>query len=192
MKIVGIYGSPRKGGNTDLLLDAALEAAREAGAEVQSIYCRKLKYQGCIACGGCDKTGECVLKDDMQEVYPLWEEADAIILSAPVFFYNMPAIAKAMVDRSQACWSKRLLNKPKSQWSNYESGKGYLIGVGATKGKNLFIGMDLVAKYFFDAMDMSHEDSLHAWGVDAKGAINDFPDLIEQARQLGARAARGE
>ena len=152
MKLLGIYGSPRKGGNTDLLLDAALDAARQAGAEVESVYCRKLKYQGCIACGGCNDTGECVLKDGMQDVYPLWDKAEAIILSTPIFFYNMPAIAKAMVDRSQAFWSRRLLNKPKSQWSNYESGKGYLIGVGATKGKNLFTGLDLVARYFFDAL----------------------------------------
>ena len=84
------------------------------------------------------------------------------------------------------------MHKPKSQWSNYESGKGYLIGVGATKGKNLFTGLDLVAKYYFDALDMSFEHSLHAWGVDEKGAIKNFPELIEEARQLGARAARGE
>ena len=86
MKLLGIYGSPRKGGNTDLLLDAALEAAREAGVEVKSVYCRKLKYQGCISCGGCDKTGQCVIKDDMQDIYPLWDEAEAIILSTPDFF----------------------------------------------------------------------------------------------------------
>jgi len=71
MKVLGIYGSPRKGGNTDQLLDKVLEGARSAGAEVKRVYTRELNLCGCIECGGCDKTGECVVQDDMQKVYPL-------------------------------------------------------------------------------------------------------------------------
>ena len=79
MKVLGIYGSPRKGGNTDQLLDKALEGARSTGAEIATVYARKLEMSGCIECGGCDKTGKCVVKDDMQTVYPILEEADVII-----------------------------------------------------------------------------------------------------------------
>ncbi|MFH1491579.1 MAG: flavodoxin family protein, partial [Pseudomonadota bacterium] len=71
MKVLGIYGSPRKKGNTDQLLDRALEGAEAEGAEVTRVYARDLKMSGCIECGGCDKTGQCVVKDDMQTVYPL-------------------------------------------------------------------------------------------------------------------------
>ncbi|NIR16562.1 MAG: flavodoxin family protein, partial [Desulfobacterales bacterium] len=71
MKALGIYGSPRKGGNTDQLLDKVLEGAKSGGAETSSVYARDLDMSGCIECGGCDKTGKCVVKDDMQDVYPL-------------------------------------------------------------------------------------------------------------------------
>ena len=111
MKVVGIYGSPRKGGNTDILLDKALEGARSAGAEVTPIYARKLEMGGCLECGGCDKTGKCVVKDDMREVYPLLESADVIFLASPIFFYSMSAQVKAIIDRGQAMWSRRMLEK---------------------------------------------------------------------------------
>lgn len=192
MKVLGIYGSPRKGGNSDILLDETLEAAAQAGAEVERIYCRKLKkLSGCLECGGCDETGKCVVDDDMQDVYPLLEAADAIVLSAPIFFYNMPAQAKALVDRSQACWAARLLNKTKEQRKQYDSGKGWLIGVGATKGTNLFSGMELTAKYFYDALDMSYEEALLVWGVEKKGSIKDQAEYMQEARDLGKKIVTG-
>lgn len=188
MKVLGIYGSPRKGGNSDILLDQVLEAAAEAGAETQRIYCRRLKnLSGCIECGGCDETGKCVVEDDMQEVYPLLEAADAIILSAPIFFYNIPAQAKALVDRSQACWAGRLLKKTKEERKYFDSGKGWLIGVGASKGANLFAGTELTAKYFYDAMDMSYEGAILVWGVESKGSIKERPEHMQEARELGRK-----
>lgn len=187
MKVLGIYGSPRKGGNSDLFLDEALKGVQEAGAQVERVYCRKLKMKGCIECGGCDETGECVLQDDMQGIYPLLDEADAVILAVPMFFYNAPAVAKALIDRSQARWSRRMLKKTKEQRKSYDSGKGYLIAVGATKGQNLFLGIELVAKYFYDALDMSYEGGVMFREVDAKGAVNGHPDLLKQAYDLGQR-----
>ncbi len=189
MKVLGIYGSPRKGGNSDLLLDAALKGAAEAGAEVKSVYCRKVTVGGCLNCGGCDKTGECVVNDDMQSIYPLLDEADAIILSIPMFFYGAPAQAKAVVDRCQARWSKRMLAKTKEQRKSYDSGRGYLIGVGATKGENLFVGVELMAKYFYDALDMTYEGGLLLRGLEGKGAVSDHPETLKQAHELGRKIA---
>jgi multimeric flavodoxin WrbA len=187
MKVLGIYGSPRKGGNSDLLMDEAVQAASEVGAKAVKVYCRKLKMGGCLNCGGCDKTGNCVLKDDMQSVYPLLDDADAIILSVPMFFYAAPAQAKALVDRCQARWSRRMLTKTKEQRKHYDRGKGYLIGVGATKGDNLFQGAELMAKYFYDALDMSYEGGLLLRGLEGKDAGNERPETLEQARALGLR-----
>jgi multimeric flavodoxin WrbA len=191
MKVLGIYGSPRKGGNSDLLLDQALEGARAAGAEVGAVYARELTMEGCRECGGCDKTGSCVIKDQMQEVYPLLERADAIILSVPMFFYAAPAQAKALVDRCQACWSKRMLTKDKDARKRYDGGKGYLIAVGATRGSNLFQGVELMAKYFYDALDMSYEGGLMLRGVEGRGAVKDQPDQLQEAFALGQRIAKG-
>ena len=191
MNLLGIYGSPRTGGNSQLLLDQALEGARQAGAQVKSLHACKLKIAGCLECGGCDETGQCVLKDDMEQVYPLLEEAAAIILATPIFFYNVPAQAKALIDRSQACWAKRLLKKGKDR-SQFEGGKGYLIGVGATKGQNLFQGLELTVKYFYDAMDMSYEGGLLYRAIEAKGSVGDHPEMLRDALELGRAIASGQ
>jgi len=189
MKILGIYGSPRKGGNTDILLDEALRAAREAGAEVTSIRCCDLHISGCMECGGCDQTGECVQNDDMQSVYPLLLGSDAIILATPIFFYGITSQAKALIDRCQAMWCKRMLDKTPEKRRTYDGGKGYLICVGATRGANLFQGSELVAKYFYDALDMSYEGGVVEKREDAKGAIVDHPDALLSAAELGRKAA---
>jgi len=188
VKVLGIYGSPRKGGNTDLLLDRVLEGARAAGGEVHSVYARDLKIGGCLECGGCDDTGECVVPDDMDKVYPLLEKARIIFVAAPVFFYNVPAQLKALIDRTQALWSKRRLEKSPKKLRVHESGKGYLIAVGATKGANLFQGCELTARYFFDALDMTYEGGLFFSKVEAKGEIVNHAHAMPQALAFGRNA----
>ncbi len=190
-KVLGIYGSPRKGGNTDQLLDKALEGARSAGAEVQGIYARRLKMSGCLECGGCDETGRCVVKDDMQSVYPLLEDADIIILASPMFFYGITAQLKALVDRGQAMWSKRMLEKTPEERRHYGAGKGYLIGIGATRGKNLFEGAELTAKYFFDALDMSYEGGIFFRALEKGSDVQKQAEILKEAFDLGKKAATG-
>lgn len=192
MLVLGMYASPRKAGNTDVLLDHALEAAAKAGAEVEKLFCRRLKVSGCLECGGCDDTGQCVVDDDMEKVYPLWRRAGAIIISAPIFFYNLPAQAKALIDRSQASWAERILKKGHAKGKRvYDGGKGYLIAVGATRGANLFEGTELTAKYFYDALDMSYEGGLLLRGIEKKGAVDQQTELLAQAAAIGAKAAQG-
>ena len=192
MKILGIYGSPRRKGNSDILLDKALESAESAGAEITKLYPRDLKMVGCIECGGCDKTGKCVVKDDMQAVYPMLESADAIILSTPIFFYGVPAQAKAVIDRGQACWRKRMITKTKEQRKAYDSGQGYLIAVAATSGKTLFDGTILTARYFYDALDMSYGGELLIRKIDKKGAILEHPEFLKEAYDFGVNVAKNE
>jgi multimeric flavodoxin WrbA len=191
MKVLGIYGSPRQGGNSDLLLDQALEGARSAGGEVERVFVRDLKVAGCLECGGCDETGACVIPDDMDQVYPQLTEAQVVFLSSPIFFYGVPAQLKALVDRSQAMWSKRRLEKTTEQLKRYDGGRGYLIAVGATKGKTLFDGSQMMAKYFFDALDMSYEGGLFYAQIEKKGTIRDHPLALQEAFDLGRKAVSG-
>jgi multimeric flavodoxin WrbA len=125
----------------------------------------------------------------MQEVYPWLEAADRIILASPVFFYGFPAQLKALIDRAQAAWSARMLRKTKQQRKTHDSGQGFLIAVGATKGEKLFEGMELMAKYFFDALDMEYRDGLFFRGVDEQGAIQHHPDALDRAFELGRKIA---
>lgn len=187
--VLGIYGSPRKEGTTDQLLDKALGGARSIGANTSVIYVRDLKMDGCIECGGCSKTGKCVINDDMGLVYPLLDKADVIFLTSPVFFYGLTSQVKAIVDRVQAMWSRRMLEKTREQRKNYSRGKGYLIAVGATTGKRLFDGVELTARYFFDALDMSYEGGLFFRGIEKPSDIIKQPDVLEKAFAFGRKAA---
>jgi multimeric flavodoxin WrbA len=99
MKILGVLGSPRIGGNSDILLDRALDGAKEAGAEVEKIVLRRMKISGCLDCTKCNEAGVCAIKDDMQDLYPKILEADAILHSVPVYFWAMTAQMKAYLDR---------------------------------------------------------------------------------------------
>lgn len=192
MKILGIYGSPREAGNSDILLDEALKGAKSAGAEITTIRCCDLQISGCIECAGCDDTGECIVEDDMVSVYPRLMEADAIILASPMFFYSVTAQAKALIDRCQAMWCRRLLDKTPAQRRILDNGRGYMICVGATKGANLFQGAELVAKYFYDALGMTYEGGVFVKKVEAKGDVMKHPEALSQAFDLGKKIASSE
>lgn len=100
MKIVGIVCSPRKGGNTEILVTEALEAARQAGSETELVLVAGKNIAPCDGCGACSKSGLCRIEDDMQDIYRSFEEADGIILGTPSYFNNVSAQAKAVIDRT--------------------------------------------------------------------------------------------
>jgi multimeric flavodoxin WrbA len=100
MRILGIVGSPRKGGNTEILVAEALAAAREEGAETDIFLVHDKTISGCDACGSCSQTGVCRIKDDMQGLYHKMEAADAILFGSPVYFGGYTAQAKAIIDRT--------------------------------------------------------------------------------------------
>ena len=99
MKILGIVGSPRKNGNTSFLVQQALDAANREGIETNIVYLSDYDISDCLGCEGCRDTFACVIKDGMQHIYPLIEEADAIVLGSPTYFYDVTAITKAFLDR---------------------------------------------------------------------------------------------
>ena len=129
-----------------------------------------------------------MVDDDMQSVYPRLVEAEVIILASPIFFYGITSQAKALIDRCQAMWCRRFLDKTRAKERTYPGGRGYLLAAGATKGGNLFQGAELVAKYFFDALDMSYEGGVMVKSVDKTGDILKRPDVLKQAFELGKAA----
>jgi multimeric flavodoxin WrbA len=99
MKILGVVGSNRKHGNTSGLVKAALQAAEKENADTALVFLGDYSIQDCVGCEGCKDTMRCVIKDDMQKLYPLLLEADGIILGSPTYFYNITATMKAFIDR---------------------------------------------------------------------------------------------
>lgn len=192
MRITALYGSPRKDGNTDLLLRAFLEGARQGDARITKLCLRDFRFSFCTECGGCADTGACALRDDMDRIYPHLIAADLVVLSAPVFFYGLNALAKAMVDRTQCFWVRKyLLGRGLRQERGCE-GTGVLLSVGGARGKKNFDGIMLTARYFFDALDMPFSHHLTFSGIDEKGAILGHPEACLKASELGRELAKGQ
>ncbi len=112
MKVLGICCSPRKHSNTGVLLQTVLDKAQQEGAEVELVTLAGKTISPCDGCNSCIKTGKCHIKDDMQEIYTKLSEADGIIFGTPVYFWNVTAQAKALIDRTYALYeNSELKNK---------------------------------------------------------------------------------
>jgi len=187
LKVLGLFGSPRRGGNTDILLEEALKGAEMEGAEVERLHLTDFNIIPCRECLQCSNDGKCIILDDMQKVYPKLLEADIIILASPVFFYGVTAWAKALIDRCQALWSRKYILKDESLGKEGKRRKGFLISVGGTKGQRVFEGAILTAKYFFDVLNSEYVGELVFREVDAKGDILKRPEALQQALEAGRR-----
>jgi multimeric flavodoxin WrbA len=187
VKILGLFGSPRRGGNTELLLEEALKGAEKEGAKVERLYLSDFTITPCKECHGCDDTGNCIILDDMEKIYPKLLEADVVILASPIFFYGVTAWAKALIDRSQALWARKYLLKDSSLGKEGKKKKGFFISVGATKGQKVFEGAILTVKYFFDVFNAEYAGELLFRGVEAKGDILNHPEALQQAYEAGRK-----
>jgi multimeric flavodoxin WrbA len=185
MKVLGILGSPRREGNTEILLDEALRGASDYGGLCEKVILRDLKITPCLEIYKCAEDGVCAIQDEMQELFPKIIQAERLLLASPIFFYSVPALAKAMIDRCQSLWAKKyILKLPVSPIADR---KGVFISVAATRGKKLFDGVRLTVRYFFDAIDVVYSDELFVRGVDEKGEVRGQPEALEAAYDLGRR-----
>jgi multimeric flavodoxin WrbA len=185
LKVLGIMGSPRIKGNTDLLLDEALKGAQSRGAETEKIIADKLKIAPCQEYYACLKDGICAIRDAMDDLYPKILAADAIIIASPIFFYTVSAQLMPLISRCQALWAKKYVLKN----LDIPVKKGAFIAVGATRGAKLFDGPKLTIKYFFQAINAEYKEELLIRGIDKKGEIKEHPDFLADAGELGKRLA---
>jgi multimeric flavodoxin WrbA len=184
MYTIAFLGSPRKDGNTDLLLREAVRAIEEEGITVHIFNLNALNIMPCQNCGGCDETGVCVFEDDMSDIYEAIKKADRIILASPVFFFGVSAQTKAMIDRCQCFWcGKYLLKQPVTE-GKYGR-KGLLLLVGGMKKEIGFQCAGATAKAFFRTINVPVHESLNYPGIDAKGAILQHPSALKEAYQAG-------
>jgi len=191
MKVLAIYGSPRRRGNTGRLLEKAVEGAREAGAEVEEIVLRDLNLAPCLELYGCKKTGRCVIQDDFQQVYDQVLACRGLILASPIFFYAVTAQTKVLMDRCQSLWVKKHWIEKVPFGKGEIKRKGLFISAGATHGKKLFDGALLSVHYFFDALDTEVWRTLLYRGLDEEGDVLQHPEYLEEAYQAGKELAGG-
>jgi multimeric flavodoxin WrbA len=183
MKVLGISGSPRTGGNSEILLDSALKYADDKGAEIEKFRLCELDYEACRECHGCDDTGECIVQDDMQKIYPKLIDCDRLFLATPVFFMGISAQTKAMVDRCQCIWVRKYkLNQTIGRGREYR--KGFLMAVGGSKNPEKFIAPQKVVRAFFATLDVTYDKELLIAGVDEKGAISSHPNAFNETKMI--------
>ena len=184
-KLLALYGSPRRKGNTATLLKRAVQGAREAGAEVEEVYLRDLKMSPCLEIYACKNSGRCAIKDDFQKVRDRMMVVDGLMLASPIFFYTVSAHTKILMDRCQSMWVKKYWVDESRLDKIATPRKGLFLSVGATRGKRLFDGALLTVKYFFDSLDMELWKSLTYRGLDFEGDVLKHPQYLEEAYETG-------
>jgi arsenate reductase len=178
MLVFGLQGSPRKKGNTNFLLSTFMEAAEKKGARTYTVDVTKKNIFPCKEYTVCEKKGFCPIDDDVRdEIYPLLRQADVVVVATPIFFYNMSSQLKAVIDRCQMFWARKYKLKLKDPGANMR--RGFLLSVGATKGRNLFEGLQLTTQYFFDAIWAKFEGSLTYRGIEGPNDMAGYPTVLE-------------
>ncbi|BAZ98194.1 MAG: hypothetical protein PWP32_550 [Methanothermobacter sp.] len=185
VKVIGICGSPRKNGNTEILLREALDAAEEAGAETELVRLAGLDINPCRACDSCKKTGECAIEDDLNRVVELAASAHGIIIGSPVYFGSVTAQTKMFMDRTRPLRSEfRLADRV-----------GGAVTVGGSRNGGQETACRDIHSFFLiheaavvgDASPTAHYGGTGVGG--AKGESADDMTGIETARNLGRRVA---
>jgi arsenate reductase len=177
MLVLGLQGSPKKNGSSDYLLKHFLAEIEKMGVEVQILDVARMDVKPCLGCGYCEKKGFCVIKDDdmAKTIYPLLRKAQVVVASSPVFFYSVTAQLKALIDRTQALWSRKYRFRLSDPLSTTR--KGVFLSMGGSRGKKLFDGVQLVATYFFDAIDAGFNESLTFPGIETPADFQNKPQL---------------
>ena len=188
-KILAIYGSPRRQGNTTLLLNQAVQGALDAGAQVEKVVLRDLRMSPCLEIYGCKETGRCVIQDDFQGVSNQLLACHGLMLASPIFFYTVSAHTKILMDRCQSLWIKKYWVDKIPLGQRDLKRKGLFISVGATRGKRLFEGTLLTLKYFFDILDAELWKALLYRELDFEGDVLKHPEYLQEAYGTGKEFA---
>ncbi len=216
MTILALAGSPHSPSQSEALMRAAIAGACEReGVTVESFRVADMAISPCRACGGCDETGLCVIRDDMDRLYPLLRGAERIIIASPIFFGSVTAWIKAVFDRCQACWAERYRVGADGPFGSPAAGllacgerattpeageaqgrrapvqprplarKGLFISTCGTRIPTMFDGALAVIRPVFHVLDVELSCAVLIPGVDALGDVWSRPETLEQAREAG-------
>ena len=189
LKVLGILGSARIGGNTELLLQSAIEGTQHEGAEVEIVRLSSLNIKPCLNCGGCNENGICIQQDDMQMLFEKLLTYDLFLLASPIYFMGLSAWTKAFIDRCQCLWIRKYrLNRYPEKL--LKERKGLFLSVSGMDKLRAFEGAKLTVKSFFVTIHVNYVGDFLYPGIDAKGDIAKHPTALSDARKLGEQLVR--
>ena len=179
-RVLGIVGSPRRGGNTEILVDEILAGAAEAGADTEKIILNELNILPCQACDACKDGGECVQEDDMSELLKQMERCRIWILGTPVYWWGPSAQLKVFIDRwygaNQAIFKGRTIIVTIPMGSGNKKLAQHIVGM--LNDICGYLGMNITANVL-------------APGLHGRGAVREHPRVLDAARQAGRAAVEG-
>lgn len=190
-KVLAIHGSPRGSGNTDILAERLLQGIRERQeygfeVEINQVFANKVDVSPCRECSNCSRTGECIVKDEMQDIYVLLLDCDLLVVSSPIFFTTVSGYLKAMIDRCQRFWSlkyehkKKIVNKERN---------GILISTAGSNQKDIFDCTKKVIRALFDVLYIDYLADFTFNEVDKKGDILKDRQALEKLYDFGREGA---
>lgn len=179
MKVVGFVGSPREGGNTDILVNEVLSGAAEKGADTKVFHLNTLNIKGCQACYHCKSHEGCAIQDDMQSLYDEIIQADAIVLGTPIYMWQMTGQTKIFLDRFYA-----LINSDLAPKHDGKKEMVFVVAQGAGEA-NAFKSYIEHTVNMFNYGKLHVSDIVIAAGMGAKGDVKQHHDVITQAKTAG-------
>jgi len=183
--ILAIAASARRDGNSDTALACALEGikAEAPDAEVQTIAPYGLPITPCRSCNGCWKTGRCVVKDEMQDLYPQFCEADHIVVASPIYFTSLPGHFKVLIDRFQCFWVRTFLLKDPLKPRR----TGMFLCVGAMDRNRYYEGALTIIRTWMLVLNMKwrHSEAQRLPAGRTRSGSGDDPHVPRPGRRVG-------
>jgi len=189
MKIVAIFGSPRKG-NSDALAEEFIIESEQHGAEVEKYYLREMTLKGCLACGACKsgKSDKCIIQDDLSPVLDSILRTDVVLISTPVYFSDLPWLVKSFIDR----WYSFIGFNDEGYHFRIDSGKKMVFILTQAKSKDLHT--DIPGRYNSTFMEFGFEKMylIHEGGLRDHNGVNKSGNYLHIARETARELLSGK
>jgi len=194
IRVLGISGSPHRGGNTEQLLDRFLEGAADAGGIPEKIILSTLDYRSCRGCNACHKTGVCVMKDDLIPILTQKvPDADIVALASPIYSMSITAEMKAFIDRAHTIWAQKFkLHQVHYEEEHFTNHPGYFLATAGMERPDIFDYSYPIITAFFNGFGCGYtpDHNITATGMDRWGSIREHPTALTFAYTAGKEAVR--
>jgi len=192
IKVLGIVGSRRKNGNTAYLVQQTLNAIESKEVETELIFLGDYNISGCTGCEGCKNSYKCVIMDDMQKIYPLIMNADAIVIGSPTYFYNITADVKAFLERFY-CFQV-FAEDDRSIWSSVNEALGgkYAVVIAICEQndeKDMGFTAEAISKPL-ESLGYRVIETIKVLKMYKKGEVQHNQDALEQVKRAGIKLVK--
>ena len=189
IKVIGLLGSLHRRGNTEQLLDGFLQGATDAGGSVEKIPLGSLSFGNCRGCNACHTTGDCVLQDDVPDVYDRLLHADVLVISSPIYTMGITADLKGFVDRAHYLWVRgfklNLLTFPPNRKEDHF---GYFLSTAGMDREDVFDTTFPMMRALFNILGFAYCDNILAKDLDRYGGLMGHPEIRDRSYHAGQEA----